>query len=99
MAHWHRLGERCGYCSQVTAPTRFYLDGSNQPTLSQEQAEAGYLSWLEPNIPALFGVLQKCVAGVNVLQESAKVCCSCSKSFGGRGKECPTCRSKRARAK
>ena len=97
--HWHRIGERCGYCNQVTTPARFYVDADAKPTNTQEQAEAAYLSWLEPSIPALFGVLQKRVAGANVLQELAKACCSCSKSFEGRGKECPTCRSRKSRGK
>lgn len=54
--HWHRLGERC-WCGHVTVPARFYLDANAKPTLSQEQAEGAYLSWLETNNPALFAKL------------------------------------------
>lgn len=57
--HWHRLGERCEYCGHITTPARFYLDDANQPTLSQDQAEGAYLSWLETNIPSLFAQLSR----------------------------------------
>jgi len=96
--HWHRIGERCGYCSQITTPARFYLDVEAKPTNTQEQAEAAYLSWVEPNIPDLYAEL--CVTSVcDTPQVCDKVCDICGKPMADRGLTCPTCRKRKSRGK